>query len=323
MRLAGVKFLRTWNVWPNEASFSAWPVRLAVALSYVPLLILGLVGGVRTLRCGWAYWLCWFPALYFSALHAVFVGSIRYRQPAMLGLIVLAAGVIGMAGRPAHGQRAEAWKRRSQSNGSVLNQGGLSAIVARLINSCWSVFKWGLVLVVDRRCAGGAQFLSSLRREVRRRIETRLAQQYPGLKVTSARPPWSRARGSRSAACRSWSPARKAPRRVAHVRRMFPAVPHRFAGLARGRAGRDAGDDSPPHAANDAPARRDLEHGQALAAAEAEQAAAASDDRKRHDRNLRPPEEPSSTLTLRDVNLTLTPAAGGPARGEPHACKGP
>jgi hypothetical protein len=68
-------------------------VRLAVALTYLPLLILGLVGAVRTLRYGWPYWLCWFPAVYFSALHVVFVGSIRYRLPAMLGLIVLAAGV--------------------------------------------------------------------------------------------------------------------------------------------------------------------------------------------------------------------------------------
>jgi 4-amino-4-deoxy-L-arabinose transferase-like glycosyltransferase len=93
LRLAGIKFLRVWNVWPNEASFSAWPVRLAVAVTYVPLLILGLLGAVRTFRRGWPYWLCWFPALYFTALHAVFVGSIRYRLPAMLGLIVLAAGV--------------------------------------------------------------------------------------------------------------------------------------------------------------------------------------------------------------------------------------
>ncbi len=93
LRLAGIKFLRVWNLWPNEANFSAWPVRLAVAVTYIPLLILGLVGAVRTFRRGWPYWLCWFPALYFTALHAVFVGSIRYRLPAMLGLIVLAAGV--------------------------------------------------------------------------------------------------------------------------------------------------------------------------------------------------------------------------------------
>ncbi len=107
IRLAGVKFLRTWNVWPNEASFSAWPVRLAVALSYVPLLILGVVGGARTLARGCCFWLCWFPAVYFSALQAVFVGSIRYRQPAMLALIALAAGVVG--------GMSKGWRAKSSS----------------------------------------------------------------------------------------------------------------------------------------------------------------------------------------------------------------
>jgi hypothetical protein len=94
-RLAGVKVLRTWNVWPNERALSWWPIRLAVLCSYVPVLVLGIVGAARTIRRGWPYMLCWLPAVYFTLLHAVFVGSIRYRQPAMLGLIVLAAGVLG------------------------------------------------------------------------------------------------------------------------------------------------------------------------------------------------------------------------------------
>jgi hypothetical protein len=38
--------------------------------------------------------LCGLPAIYFTLLHMVFVSSIRYREPAMLGLIVLAAGVL-------------------------------------------------------------------------------------------------------------------------------------------------------------------------------------------------------------------------------------
>jgi len=98
-QLAGIKVLRTWNIWPNEPSLSSWPIRLAVCLTYGPVLLLGLIGAGRTIRSGWPYILCWLPAVYFTLLHAVFVGSIRYRQPAMLGLIVLAAGVVGQGGR--------------------------------------------------------------------------------------------------------------------------------------------------------------------------------------------------------------------------------
>ena len=94
LQLAGIKLLRMWNIWPNEASFSAWPVRLAVVCSYGPIIVLALYGAWQTRRRGWVYWLCWLPAVYFSLLHVVFVSSLRYRQPAMLGLIVLAAGAL-------------------------------------------------------------------------------------------------------------------------------------------------------------------------------------------------------------------------------------
>ena len=93
-RLAAVKLARMWNFWPNEPTLSTWPIRLAVLLTYVPVLVLGVVGAARTIRRGWPYLLCWLPAVYFTLLHVVFVSSIRYRQPAMLGLMVLAAGVV-------------------------------------------------------------------------------------------------------------------------------------------------------------------------------------------------------------------------------------
>jgi 4-amino-4-deoxy-L-arabinose transferase-like glycosyltransferase len=92
VQLAGIKFLRIWNIWPNEESFGSWPLRLLIMLTYVPVLVLGILGAAQTVRRGWPYWLCWLPAVYFTLLHVVFVGSIRYRQPAVLGLIVLAAG---------------------------------------------------------------------------------------------------------------------------------------------------------------------------------------------------------------------------------------
>jgi 4-amino-4-deoxy-L-arabinose transferase-like glycosyltransferase len=94
LRLAGVKLVRMWNVWPNEASLSSWPIRLGVACTYVPVLVLAVAGGWQTVRRGWPYVLCWLPAVYFTLLHVVFVSSIRYRQPAMLPLVVLAAGAV-------------------------------------------------------------------------------------------------------------------------------------------------------------------------------------------------------------------------------------
>jgi hypothetical protein len=63
-------------------------------LSYVPVLVLAAAGTWQTIRFGWPYLLCWLPAIYFTLLHMVFVGSLRYRQPAMLGLIVLASGYV-------------------------------------------------------------------------------------------------------------------------------------------------------------------------------------------------------------------------------------
>ncbi len=95
LRLAGVKLWRIWSVWPNEPSLAHWRFGLVVLIGYTPLLLLGLWGSWRFALRGWPYVLCLLPALYFSALHMVFVGSIRYRQPPMLALIVLAAGVVG------------------------------------------------------------------------------------------------------------------------------------------------------------------------------------------------------------------------------------
>jgi 4-amino-4-deoxy-L-arabinose transferase-like glycosyltransferase len=107
-RLAAVKILRMWNLWPNEPSLSAWPVRVAVAMTYLPVLVLGIVGAGRAIRRGWPYVLCWIPAVYLTLLHMIFVSSIRYREPAMLGLIVLAAGVLASGeGKEERGTRNE------------------------------------------------------------------------------------------------------------------------------------------------------------------------------------------------------------------------
>jgi len=96
VQLAGVNLVRMWNCWPNEPSLSSWPIRLAVAATYLPVVVCAIFGAWKTLCLGWPYVICWLPAVYFTLLHVVFVSSIRYRQPPMLALVVLAAGWIVM-----------------------------------------------------------------------------------------------------------------------------------------------------------------------------------------------------------------------------------
>jgi 4-amino-4-deoxy-L-arabinose transferase-like glycosyltransferase len=93
-QLAVIKFVRIWNVWPNEASLRNWSFRAVIALTYLPVLLAGLWGIWRTAGRGWPYVLCLLPAVYFTGLHMIFVGSIRYRQPALLVLLVPAAGMV-------------------------------------------------------------------------------------------------------------------------------------------------------------------------------------------------------------------------------------
>lgn len=92
--LMGRKFMRIWNIWPNEESFRQGWLGTVVAAGYTPLLALSLVGAGIWGRRGWPPVICLFPAIYFTGLHLVFVGSIRYRQPAMLVWLILAAAVM-------------------------------------------------------------------------------------------------------------------------------------------------------------------------------------------------------------------------------------
>ncbi len=93
-QLAGTKFLRLWNVWPNAEEFSSFPLRAVTAVGYLPLIVLGGFALWRGPRCRGGWWVCWLPVLYFTALHVVFVSSLRYREPAMLAWIVLAAAAV-------------------------------------------------------------------------------------------------------------------------------------------------------------------------------------------------------------------------------------
>jgi 4-amino-4-deoxy-L-arabinose transferase-like glycosyltransferase len=114
LELALIKLGRMWNIWPNEPTLRSWPIRLAVAATYLPLLALGLVGAIKFCGRGWTVMICLLPAVYFSLLHMIFVSSIRYREPAMMTVIVLAAATI--ATRNAKGPKVNGLGDRGSSD---------------------------------------------------------------------------------------------------------------------------------------------------------------------------------------------------------------
>jgi hypothetical protein len=118
IELVGIKFLRMWSPLPNAAEFRSNLLRAALALTYTPVILLAALGIWKYARRGWPYLLCGLPAVYFTLLHVVFVSSIRYRQPAMLPLIVLAAGVVG-AWLPTSPRRSKGGKERRSDGTSV------------------------------------------------------------------------------------------------------------------------------------------------------------------------------------------------------------
>ncbi|MCL2622716.1 MAG: hypothetical protein FWD31_03525 [Planctomycetaceae bacterium] len=109
--LAVVKFLRLWNVWPNEPAFANPAVRIVVMISYTPILILALIGFGSTWRRGFDYAILILPAFYLTMLHVIFVSSLRYRVPAMLCLMILAAYMV-----------SQLYKNRSRNGHGAVEQ---------------------------------------------------------------------------------------------------------------------------------------------------------------------------------------------------------
>jgi len=94
LQLAGVKVLRMWRPVPNADEFQDPLLRFVLAVTFTPLTMMSLIGALRFGGRSWPLASCWLPAVYFTLLHVVFVSSIRYREPVMLALIVLAAGAL-------------------------------------------------------------------------------------------------------------------------------------------------------------------------------------------------------------------------------------
>lgn len=89
--LVGIKFLRIWSPLPNASEFGSRTLRLVLLVSFVPAISLAAWGLWQSRGLGWQAWLLVLPAIYFTLLHVIFVSSIRYRQPAMVPLLIFAA----------------------------------------------------------------------------------------------------------------------------------------------------------------------------------------------------------------------------------------
>lgn len=89
IRLGMVKFWKTWRPLPVAVEVGGQSIRLAEGIAYLVILSCGTLGlwGTRH-RLG--AWLFAVPVVYFGILHMAFIGSVRYRQPAILVLCVLA-----------------------------------------------------------------------------------------------------------------------------------------------------------------------------------------------------------------------------------------
>jgi hypothetical protein len=92
--LGMVKLGKTWSPLPVARELGSSAVRWAEAIGYSVIIVLACLGMVRSFRWTGA-WLFAMPCLYFAILHMVFIGSVRYRQPAVLVLCVL-GGLGGM-----------------------------------------------------------------------------------------------------------------------------------------------------------------------------------------------------------------------------------
>ena len=90
IQLAGIKFKRFWNVVPNVEEYRDLKHNLISLLSYGPVLLLAIWGMIEGRRRGRELAILYLPIVFFSLVHLVILGSIRYRVPITPYLILFA-----------------------------------------------------------------------------------------------------------------------------------------------------------------------------------------------------------------------------------------
>jgi hypothetical protein len=95
LRLALLKLRRTWSPLPQAPQLGNRFIRWSEAIAYLGIVGLALIGSILPFVREHRLWIYALPIAYFAAIHAVFVGSVRYRQPAVLAACVLAGIALG------------------------------------------------------------------------------------------------------------------------------------------------------------------------------------------------------------------------------------
>lgn len=106
LELAAIKAARTWSPAPRSADYSGLKYKLVGLLYSLPLDLLALAGLItgRLPRAAKVFLLL--PAIYFTGVHMLSVGSLRYRIPVEPPMAVIAASLVAPA--------APVWKRATR-----------------------------------------------------------------------------------------------------------------------------------------------------------------------------------------------------------------
>jgi len=100
LKLSLIKLGRFWHFWPNADQFRHPTLCLAVAGFTLPVLSFAIFELLKRRPDPRFLLLTVGPVLYFSLIHSIFIGSIRYRLPAEYPLLILsAAGMLAAVNR--------------------------------------------------------------------------------------------------------------------------------------------------------------------------------------------------------------------------------
>ncbi|CAN5379292.1 hypothetical protein BH09PLA1_BH09PLA1_33070 [soil metagenome] len=101
IELTAAKIARTWSPIPLSSNYGGNVRNVILSAMYtIPLFVLTILGLCRSNLSVPAKVFLLLPAIYFTALHALSVGSLRYRLPADVPMAVVAASALSVVRRP-------------------------------------------------------------------------------------------------------------------------------------------------------------------------------------------------------------------------------